>query len=81
MQSISDYLRDHHPPYRQPTMRKLYEEIRSLKSTPYRGRLGLVEETRELFFTPLPYVAVYSIRETSIEIWRIYHTSQNRQYL
>ena len=40
--------------------------------------LGLVEGTRELLFTPMPYIAVYSIREGAIEIWRIYHTSQDR---
>ena len=78
MQSISDYLKEHHPQYRQPTMRKLYEGIRALKDAAYRGRLGLVEGTRELLFTPMPYVAVYSIREDTIEIWRIYHTSQDR---
>ena len=31
MQSISDYLKEHSPHYRQPTMRKLYEKIRALK--------------------------------------------------
>ena len=35
LQSISDYLKEHHPHYRQPTMRKLYETIRSLKQAPY----------------------------------------------
>jgi toxin ParE1/3/4 len=78
MQSISDYLGDHYPQYRQPTMRKLYGGIGALKDHPYRGRPGRVEGTRELLFAPMPYVAVYSLREASIEIWRIYHTSQNR---
>jgi plasmid stabilization system protein ParE len=43
MQSISDYLKDHHPHYRQPTMRKLYERIRALKDAPYIGRPGREE--------------------------------------
>jgi plasmid stabilization system protein ParE len=29
---ISDYLKDRHPAYRQPTMRKLYQAIRSLRN-------------------------------------------------
>ena len=37
MQNISDYLQEHHPQYRDPTMRKLYEKIRALKGTPYPG--------------------------------------------
>jgi plasmid stabilization system protein ParE len=38
MQGISDHLKDHHPRYRQPTMRNLYEKIRALKETPRIGK-------------------------------------------
>jgi plasmid stabilization system protein ParE len=31
LRQISDYLKDQHPQYRQPTMRKLYQAIRALK--------------------------------------------------
>ncbi len=78
MHSISEYLKEHHPPYRQPTLRKLYEKIRGLKDTPYLGRPGRVEGTREILFPPMTYVAVYRVQQQSFEIWRIYHTSQNR---
>ena len=78
MQSISDYLKEHRPQYRQPTMRKLYEKIRALKDAPYLGRSGRVGGTREILFSPLPYIAVYRLYGQSIEIWRIYHTAQNR---
>lgn len=78
LQRISDYLQDHYPHYRQPTMRKLYEAIRSLTVAPYRGRLGREEGTLEILFPPLPYVAVYRLKEQSIEVLRIYHTAQDR---
>jgi toxin ParE1/3/4 len=78
LQAISDYLKDHRPQYRQPTMRKIYERIRALKDAPYLGRPGTIEGTREIFFSPGPYVAVYRVQEQTIEIWRIYHTAQNR---
>jgi addiction module RelE/StbE family toxin len=78
MQGISDYLKHHHPQYRQPTMRKLYERIRALKDTPYIGRPGREEGTREIHFPPMPYVAVYRVREDAIEIIRVYHTAQDR---
>ena len=61
LQGISDYLKEHHPHYRQPTIRKLYETIRLLKQAPYRGRAGTEEGTREILFPPLPYVAVYRV--------------------
>lgn len=78
LQSIRDYLKEHHPQYSQPTMRKLYEKIRALKDAPYAGRPGAIEGTRELLFPPLPYIAVYRVSGQTIEIWRIYHGAQNR---
>ncbi len=78
LQQISDYLKDHHPHYRRATMRKLYEVIRSLKAMPHRGRPGREEGTRELVFPPLPYVAIYRVKEQSIEVLRIYHGAQSR---
>ena len=61
---ISDYLREKHPHYRDPTMRKLYGTIRTLKEWPGRGRPGREEGTREILFPPTPYVAVYRVRES-----------------
>lgn len=78
MQAISDYLKDHRPQYRQPTVRRLYERIRASKDAPYMGKPGTIEGTRELLFTPLPYIVVYRVSGQDIEIWRIYHTSQDR---
>jgi len=66
LQHISDYLKHHHPHYRQPTIRKLYEAIRSLKELPHRGRPGREEGTRELLFPTLPYVAVYRVSLTDL---------------
>jgi plasmid stabilization system protein ParE len=56
LQSISDYLKEHHSRYRDPTMRKLYGTIRDLKQWPVRGRPGREEGTREILFPPTPYV-------------------------
>jgi plasmid stabilization system protein ParE len=78
LQNVSDYLNEHHPQYRHPTLRKVYATIQSLKEWPYRGRIGREEGTRELLFPPLPYVAVYRVKDQSIEVLRIYHTVQDR---
>jgi toxin ParE1/3/4 len=59
-------------------MSKLYEAINSLKEWPHRGRLGREDGTRELLFPPTPYVAVYRVKEQSIEVLRIYHAAQDR---
>jgi plasmid stabilization system protein ParE len=78
LQHISDHLRDHHPHYREATVRKVYASIQSLKEWPHRGRAGREEGTRELLFQPLPYVVVYRVKEQSIEVLRIYHGAQDR---
>ena len=59
-------------------MRKLYDTIRSLTQSPYRGRPGSEEGTREIVFSPLPYIAVYRVKNQTIEVLRIYHGAQDR---
>jgi len=61
LQNVSDYLRDRHPHYRQPTIRKVYAAIQSLKEWPLRGRVGREEGTRELLFPPLRYIVIYRV--------------------
>jgi addiction module RelE/StbE family toxin len=78
LQQISDYLKDHHPQYREPTLRKMYASVQSLKERPQRGRAGREEGTRELLFPPLPYIAVYRVKEQTIEVLRTYHGAQAR---
>lgn len=78
LQQISDYLKHHHPHYRQSTLRKLYDAIRALKQWPGRGRPGSEEGTREILFPPMPYVAVDRVTGQSVEVLRIYHAAQDR---
>jgi len=80
LEHISNYLKDQHPHYQQPTIRKLYEAIRSLKALPHRGRIGREPGTRELFFPPLPCPISPCIASESraSKVLRIYHTAQER---
>lgn len=75
--SIKDYLQRHFPPYAEPTVRMIYQRIRSLKQSPHRGRPGHLSGTRELPLTPLPYVVVYSVKTDAVEILHIYHGAQD----
>jgi plasmid stabilization system protein ParE len=78
LQHISDYLKERHLHYRQPTLRKLYDTIRSLRQSPHRGRPGSEPDTREVVFPPPPYVAVYRVKGDAIEVLGIYHGAQDR---
>jgi addiction module RelE/StbE family toxin len=56
----------------------IYEQCARLKHFPYLGRDSeRMEGRRELTFTPLPYLAVYQVKENAIEISRIFHGAQN----
>ena len=46
---------------------------------PSSGRPGRVDGTRELVFTDLPYIVVYTVRQSSVFVIRIFHTSQDFQ--
>jgi addiction module RelE/StbE family toxin len=75
--SIKSYLQQHYPQFAEPTVRTIYQRIRSLKVAPYRGRPGHRSGTRELPLTPLPYVVVYSVKSEAVEILHIHHGAQD----
>src|ERR1700732_1740518 len=62
----------HSPQLAQSTVLELYETIRSLKTSPRRGRLGREEGTRELVLSRLPYIVAYRIKEQVIEVLHIF---------
>lgn len=75
--SIKDYLQQQFPNFAEPTVRTIYQRIRSLKNSPHRGRPGHLSGTRELPLSPLPYVVVYSVKPDAVEILHIYHGAQD----
>jgi toxin ParE1/3/4 len=77
LQNIKEYLQENYPHFAQATTVELYDTIRSLKTSPYRGRNGREEGTRELVFTRLPYIAVYRVLEHDVEVLHISHGAQN----
>ena len=77
LQHIAGYLREHHPSFAHPTIRKLYRAARSLKQFPHRGRIGQREGTRELVIAPLPYIIVYGVEPEMVHVFRLLHTSKD----
>jgi toxin ParE1/3/4 len=78
LQHIKDYLTEHNHQFTESTVSELYETIRSLKTSPHRGRIGREEGTRELVFTRLPYIVAYRIKEQTVEVLHIFHAAQFR---
>jgi toxin ParE1/3/4 len=46
----------------------IYEGVTSLKDFPHRGRSGRIEGSQELVLAPLPYIAVYRIKQQIVEV-------------
>jgi toxin ParE1/3/4 len=77
LQNIKIYLQQNHPQFAEPTVRRIYDQIRLLKKSPNRGRQGHRSGTRELALSPLPYIVVYSVKAEALEILHIYHGAQD----
>jgi len=75
--NIKTYLEHHYPQFAEPTVRSIYQRIRALKKSPYRGRPGHRIDTRELPLAPLPYVIVYAVKAEDVEILHIHHGAQD----
>jgi addiction module RelE/StbE family toxin len=55
----------------------LFDAANSLDLMPSRGRVGRSPDTRELVVPGLPYIVVYQVTKTAIQILHIYHGARN----
>jgi toxin ParE1/3/4 len=56
----------------------IYEGCAQLRAYPTLGRNSRrMSGRRELAFPPLPYIAIYQIKEDAVEISRIFHGAQD----
>jgi len=56
---------------------QLYRVCSRLARFPSRGRRGRIDGTRELIVAGLPYIVVYRVQDTFVEILRVYHGAQD----
>ncbi|HTU40125.1 MAG TPA: type II toxin-antitoxin system RelE/ParE family toxin [Candidatus Aquilonibacter sp.] len=74
--AIVEYIRKQNPSAAQRVAHSIYDGIASLARFPNQGRRGREYGTRELVFTPLPFVVVYRTKDEFVEIARVLHGSQ-----
>ncbi len=55
----------------------LFDAANSLDLLPSRGRAGKIVGTRELVVPGLPYIIVYQVTPTAVQILHIYHGARN----
>jgi toxin ParE1/3/4 len=75
LERICDYIAETSSDSARRIAQAVVEGVASLNTFPNRGRPGRIEGTRELLFTPLPFVAVYEVGE-EVEVLRILHGAQ-----
>jgi addiction module RelE/StbE family toxin len=77
LKSISEYIeQDRSLETANRVTRSIYEAVQSLRTMPYRGRSGRIENTRELLVPRLPYIVVYQAFERRLLILNIVHGAQ-----
>jgi plasmid stabilization system protein ParE len=64
------------PWHRDGIVRTIYEAVQSLRTMPYRGRYGRLDNTRELVVPRLPYLVVYEIVEERLVVLNVLHGAQ-----
>ena len=74
---IVNYIRKDNPEAARRVAQTIFDGASELRTFPSRGRLGMVEGTRELVFAPWPYIAVYEIFENQVQVLRIRHASRD----
>ncbi len=73
------YIEQENPRAAEIIGQRIWDASQSLTDNPYLGRSGHVGGTREWVVQRTPYLIVYRLRETSIEILHVYHGRQNWQ--
>jgi toxin ParE1/3/4 len=77
LERIALHVREDNPEAARQIVKGIYDGIIALKNLPNLGRLGRETGTRELIFAPLPYIAVYRVIGSVVEISRIWHGAQD----
>jgi toxin ParE1/3/4 len=78
LQRICTWIERDHPEAANRVAATIYDGVARLNIVPGLGRVSSrMSGWRELVFAPLPYIAVYRVKEQTIEIARIFHGAQD----
>ncbi|MDZ8106623.1 MAG: type II toxin-antitoxin system RelE/ParE family toxin [Nostoc sp. DedQUE12a] len=76
LEQAHSYISKENPEAAQEVILKIQVAASQLENYPFMGRPGRVEGTRELVISSTPYIVIYRIKEESVEILRVLHTSK-----
>ena len=74
---ITRYIRQDSAAAARAVAKATVDAAESLSSFPLKGREGRIASTREFVVSGLPYIIVYKVTRTAIQIVHIYHGARN----
>jgi len=78
LERICERIERDNPEAARRVARSIYDGCDRLKEFPSLGRASRrLAGRRELTFAPVPYIVVYQIKPTAVEISRIFHAAQD----
>jgi toxin ParE1/3/4 len=78
IQAIFDYIARDNPLVARRVVSEIELATERLGRFPLSGRIGAVGTTRELVMSRLPFIVVYQIAETTIDVIAVFHAAQDR---
>jgi len=76
LEQAYSYILKENPEAAHKVILKIQLAATQLENYPFMGRLGRIEGTRELVISSTPYIVIYRVKEESVEILRVFHTSK-----
>jgi toxin ParE1/3/4 len=74
--AVVDYIQKQNHSAAERVAWAIYDGVASLAAFPRQGRIGREKGTRELVFSPFPFIAVCRVKDDAVEIARLLHGSQ-----
>ncbi|MEH1875272.1 type II toxin-antitoxin system RelE/ParE family toxin [Nostoc sp.] len=76
LEQAHSYILKENPEAAQKVILRIQLVTSQLENYPFMGRLGRIEGTREVVISSTPYIVIYRVKEESVEIIRVLHTSK-----
>ncbi len=78
LDEIAEFIAQENPAAARQVVARLDAAAKSLCHHPQMGRPGRVAGTRELALPDLPFIIPYRVRQSTVEILRVFHTRRRR---
>lgn len=75
---IRDYITEFNPEAAQHVVERVLRSVDRLENFPESGRPGGAARTREIVIPGLPYIVVYTVADTDVDVIAVFHAAQNR---